>query len=727
MSNNIPTNVGQELAEVYITPKDKIITSRAAVEAYCGISSGQRMSGYSSSHAALNARDTYSDIDTRTSVRNQFTREDYDKFRPQESTPKKQKEIISFCMAAYRRVGIIHNIIDLMGDFACQGVDIIHPNKEWQNFLRAWFRKVNGKERSERFLNMLYRSGNVVVQRAMIKPKSAEVKKYRTEGEKLENDMEAVDTPNPRKGSVPGKYIILNPLSMEIIGGELAQFTDKRLYGMKIPFSVIQKINYPNNEMERKIVAELPQNVINAVKNGSNLVVLDEKKISTYFYKKDDWQSWADPMIYCIFDDILMLEKMKLADLSALDGAISQIRLWKLGSLEHEIYPNEDAIAALANILLSNTGGGAFDLIWGPELTLEETGTDVHKFLGSQKYEPVWTAIYGGLGIPQTLTGTSKSGGGFTNNFIAIQTLVRRLEYGRMILTMFWEQELELIQKSMGFKKKASIVFDRMTLSDEAAERALLIQLADRGYLSEETLLERYGELPEIEMIRRYREEKNRKSGKLPAKAGPWHSPEKPFELTKIALQNGLVTPGEVGIELEERKEGEKTNQEVMMELKKSQVSSTNKGEPQQGRPKNSKDTVDRKKKTVKPRGSAKAGIESIENTQEFLSNLQWANAAQYTISEIVNPAILQHYGKKNMRSLTSEEFASAEKMKFGILCGLEMFSEVNGVSIYSALSNKVPKEARMLYNKFYDYLSDKKELTIDECRNIQSVVKTLI
>ena len=59
------------------------------------------------------------------------------------------------------------------------------------------------------------------------------------------------------------------------------------------------------------------------------------------YYKKDDWMLWSNPMIYAILDDIMMLEKMKLADIAALDGAISNIRLWKLGSLEEKILPTK--------------------------------------------------------------------------------------------------------------------------------------------------------------------------------------------------------------------------------------------------------------------------------------------------------------------------------------------------------------------------------------------------
>ena len=50
-----------------------------------------------------------------------------------------------------------------MGDFAAQGVRIVHKNKRIERFYRQWFKKIGGKDRSERFLNNLYKVGNVVI------------------------------------------------------------------------------------------------------------------------------------------------------------------------------------------------------------------------------------------------------------------------------------------------------------------------------------------------------------------------------------------------------------------------------------------------------------------------------------------------------------------------------------------------------------------------------------
>ena len=182
-------------------------------------------------------------------------------------------------------------------------------------------------------------------------------------------------------------------------------------------------------------------------------------------------------MTFAILEDLMMLRKMKLADLAALDGAVSHIRLWKLGSLDHRILPTEAAIARLADMLMNNVGGGSIDLIWGPELTLSETSTDISKFLGEEKYRPILNNIFAGLGIPPGLTGLPANQG-FGNNFVSLQTLVERLQYGRDILSRFWANEARIVQQAMGFRIPAQIVFDQQTLTDEASLQRLLIDLA---------------------------------------------------------------------------------------------------------------------------------------------------------------------------------------------------------------------------------------------------------
>ena len=158
-------------------------------------------------------RTSYLDIEPNTSVRTGFLRQDYDYFRPGESIAKRQKRIIKQCMAAYDKVGIIRNVIDLMSDFSSQGLNIYHPNKTIEKFFRTWFKQVNGLERSERFLNYLYRCGNVPVRRNVTK-----VNKKTTDSLKRAHgdNFVQVENKNYSKNVIPWSYEFLNPLAIDI-------------------------------------------------------------------------------------------------------------------------------------------------------------------------------------------------------------------------------------------------------------------------------------------------------------------------------------------------------------------------------------------------------------------------------------------------------------------------------------------------------------------------------
>ena len=382
-------------------------------------------------------------------------------------------------------------------------------------------------------------------------------------------------------------------------------------------------------------------------------------------------------MIYAILDDIIMLEKMRLADMSALDGAISNIRLWTLGSLDHKILPNKAAINKLRDILASNTGGGTMELVWGPELSFSESSSDVYKFLGSEKYSAVLNSIYAGLGVPPTLTGMATNGGGFTNNFISLKTLVERLQYGRSMLVKFWEQEFEMVRQAMGFRHKPHIHFDTMSLSDDDAQKQLLIQLADRDIISHETLLERFGEIPAIESIRIKDEEKDRVEDKVPMRASPYHNANHKQELEKIALQGGKVVTEDLGM----KSSVPKTRQMPPAPAPKVAPGAdpnqqAKKPANENGRTKNQKDTGPRKQRTSKPR--SKPGVAEL---------IMWSEAAWTETTDILGKVFLATKDKKNLRQLTKTEAKQLEQLKLDVFTNLEVLGEVNEKTVAGIVS----------------------------------------
>jgi hypothetical protein len=597
------------------------------------------------------------------SIRDGFSRSDYETYRPEEANPRYIRGIIRDCMRAYDQHPIIRNIIDLMGDFATQGIDLYHPVESVQRWYKEWFRRIRGKERSERFLNLLYLCGNVIPQRKTARiPVRLERQMKQVNAADIEVEKEQIV-----KREIPWEYVYHNPLSLEIDNEDIVTFFGSKVlrFGIKVPPQIASKLR--SKQLDKSLLELIPPDVLKLLRANKNIIPLPPDKTFSFYYKKNDWQVWATPMLRPLLPDLNMLEKMKLADLAALDGAISCIRVWKLGSLEHKILPSEAAISRLAEMLMNNVGGGVMDLVWGPEIDLLETSTEVYRFLGETKYAPILNSIFQGLGIPPSLAGSGNTVG-FTNNFISLKTLTERLQYGRDILREFWEQEIRYTQKAMGFAKPAVLCFDRMVLTDEAAEKKLLMDMADRDLISWETLVERFGETPEIESARLRREQRKREKKQLPPKASPWHDPQKEYNFKKLFVQSGTLTPSEVGIELEERKKGEKSLVEHQAEQKKAQQDSKLRGQPGQGRPRLSTDKTKRKTKTVKPRTSVRA---------ELITNMVWAEQAQSRLSTYLTPIYLKMLGRKTGRELTESQAATFEDFKFRVFCQANLHEEL--------------------------------------------------
>jgi len=684
--------------------KNALNASGEYLQEYAGIQHASAAAGRTT------MRTDFSNVLPNISSRPGLSRSDYDYFRPQESVPDHHKAILRRADDIYQRVGLVKNVIDLMGDFSSQGITISHPNRRIERFYRNWFKKVGGKDRSERFLNNLYRSGNIVITRQTAKLSNKSIQNmYKANAADFSDTDIKSQTLILGKKEIPWRYTFIDPVYIEIAAGPLASFVGgKKAYGLKLPAHLRKIINSPKNDAEKFMVAKLPPEVIEAAKTRKPYY-LDPDKVIVNHYKKDDWQTWAFPMIYSIMDDITVLEKLKLADMAALDGAISNIRIFKLGNLDHKIAPTKAAASKLASILQNNVGGGTMDIVWGPDIELLESNTNVHQFLGEAKYTPHLNNVYAGLGIPPTLTGTYGAAG-TTNNFISLKTLTQRLQYGRDVLQKFWQAELDMIQKAMGFRYSAKVEFDRMDLSNEEAEKALIIQLADRNIISNEFVQKRFGADPELENVRINREDKERSSSRMTQKLGPYTSTND--NLKKAALQLGIATPNQVGLKLDEKLDSEET----LLELKsKFAPKKEVQGVPGQGRPKNAKDSDKRKEKEFAPQTGASLMMKSL--------------GLQEKISDIINPIFLDFYGKKNMRSLSQSEYSETDRVKTAILFSINPSDACNEDLIKNKIVASQNSKAVPRYENFIKQIKSNidKDLTTEDYKQLKAYFYSMV
>lgn len=723
-------------------------------------------------------------LGNRTVSRNADLTTEYEMFQPIQNLPRKQREMIRACMNAYSRIGLLRNVIDMMSSFGCQGIQIMHPAKSREKIYKSWWNRVQGPQRSERFLNGLYKAGNVVVKKTVAKLTAADIRDLQRSYADTGPDADYERAPRIGRNEIPVSYTFLNPSLIETAGGDLATFLGHPVYVMRIPNFIITMVTTPKGPSEEKLVADLPAYIRNAVKAGEKFVKLDNDKLAVYHYMKDDWQQWAMPITYSILDDLVLYHMMKRADMSALRGAISHIRLWILGNLEHGIQVGPAMYDKLQQMLQSNVGGGAMDLLWDAAIDLKETSTDVAKFLGSEKYEPVLRSIYAALGIPASLTGSSPGGAGFTNNAISLKTLIERLQYGRELLTDFWNKELKVLQEAFGDAHPAQISFDNMSLYDEAAEKMLWFQMYDRQLVDDATMQEKFGLVPEIIQMRVKREETQRKNGKKPPRAGAFHDPQSDHELTKIALQQGTLAPTEAGVEKLPKAPNDKSILDVQTEqaakdrkLQQQQQEAQNemnKQKLQQGDDLHNQqlqhneqehqlkmkhmDTEHKamlpikkdalKKKTTLQLQNQKKGVpgqgrpKNSKDTQKrkqkrVVPNVkafevyQWAKEAQKGIAVACNSVFLAAREKKNLRSLTTAQSEELEEFKFRVLCMVPPLLEDSelGETIAAALDGEatlpLPEigEADSCYRDLLAAYTARKGVSpsIDERRDMQA------
>lgn len=637
-----------------------------------------------------------------------FTRRAYEDQRCAERIPTKHREIMMEAERIYEQVGLVRNIIDLITDFTISGIRVVHKQPSVERFYQNWFARIMGVDRSERFASNLYKFGNVIVRRRwarLTKKAKKEIRRAKASEDLV--DLNSVDLVGRR---VPARYIFLNPSTVEVLGGDLARFVGPRMvrYGIRIPMSFSQRVNNKNPE-DQRLLNEVPAEIKEVAKDSNEkFIPLNPEDTIVSHYKKEDWQVWSKPIMYGVFSDIHSLEKLKLADLTALDGATDRVRIFKLGSLEEGIMPDVGAFSKLNELLRVNVGAGTRNIVWGPDIQLIESDVEAYKFLGKDKYEPALTAIFSGLGIPPTLTGTTAGGsGGTTNNLVSLKSLIKRLEYGRQKLLEFWQVEFELVRQAMNFQSAATLEFDQNNLGDEEAEKRLYIELADRDIIPFEVVQRKFGLDPQATSEKVEAEWAQRDKKDRQPKASPFHNAQFEEQLKKSLLDRGQITPTEIGLELEERGKDTINLMPENSPVAKKEGGDKKPNQKANGRPPGRRDDKPRKTRRVTP----------VVKANEF-----WAQGAQDKIAEIINPVILAKTGKRNMRSLTAAETQDAEKLKFAVFFNLELGSPIDEAVVMSSLVKPFPATVYNTYKKIAEDVATNlgRDLTFAELHSIQ-------
>lgn len=631
----------------------------------------------------------------------QYGWEDRDFFASDEEIPTDPIQIISACMQAYDRFGIVRNLIDMMSDFAIKGLDVVNKSKRAQKIGREWIKKIDGTCLAERIAHMLFLCSTVPVYRKIgVLPKEMEARSKKEPGNPLS------------KGEIPIEYSVLDPRLIDaptVVDGTKPTSWTQNSYKISTERGQTKKVNFFGPIVQDR---------------GSSLLShqMTERHYSLLFYKKYDFTAIPTPMLYPVFRNLQMLDKLQLADISVLDGATSKIYLWKLGNTEREIFPTEEAFDRLESMLSLNNGSGVRHVLWDDNISMQENSNDFYKILTDEKLQSTVQQILQGFGVPGSMVGSVEKQG-YSNNFASLRTLVERLNYARKIIKLFLEKELSIVQQAYGINSPFIVVFDHSSLSDEAQEKKLLIELVDRNILSEELIIERFGADPEVELYRTRLENRQRDRGYRAAKSGQFHKDSMlSYDIKKALVEMGVVSPEQMAIRLKPIGDSTPLNELLPddIDIEDEEESPQDKKSPsvsiqEKGRKRGAKDVV--KRKTKRPALASNLG--------ELISHF---SSYRQELDKNVQAMFLEVLGKSNLRQLTDEEGEQVEGLCFLLLCSASLEQRPTKEYIKELCSQNltIPAKVSSLYERC---LSSLENPTLEQQRQLRvyavSVVKS--
>jgi hypothetical protein len=309
---------------------------------------------------------------------------------------------------AYREVGIVRNVIDLMTDFTSEGLNVHHPIAQQERFYRAWIKKVGMEEIAKQSLRGMYKWANVGLFRFWGKLKPKTRKEMMSKAKELfaqGKDKEAIkaffrEDTTFKKNRIPVRYSCLPPFRIRIFGSLLF---DTRAYYYSFPENDRMKLMNPEKHttgFERKLINNLPESLRERIGREAQVQLPDENFTMIHF-KRDCSRLWADPMILPIMNDLRFKQVLRRMDVSVAESIINPITIFKLGKTVEGFGPNKEQFQNLATLL--KTPVATKTLVWSDLIEVEQHIVDAKEVFSMEKYQEVDLDILNGLCVSTVL------------------------------------------------------------------------------------------------------------------------------------------------------------------------------------------------------------------------------------------------------------------------------------------------------------------------------------
>lgn len=600
---------------------------------------------------------------------------------------------MAVCVEAYKGFGIIKNIIDLMANFASEGLTVVHPSASIQKFYQRWVEAVGLRARCRDIFRYYYKYGNVFIYTTMGKIDDETYRKMKT-STKAGKDADVLDHNDPRgkkrkpKGKeIPWRYTLLNPFQMDLRGTKYFGGTEWVFIPdeeMKSSINTLKKHDTTDvlDESEVNVPPEFQK-----LRQEDNVIALDQDKLWVLHYMKDDHEDWADPMVWPVMNDVMYKQQLRAMDMSVCNSVINAITIIKLGNIDKGFVAPKEHYRKISEMLRTPTY--SHNIVWNDAISMESNYPPIEKLLSIDKYTSVDRDILAGLGIPGILVSGSE-GGSFSNAFLQVKTLVERLEEARETVIEWINSQLRIIAQVMGHREIPTIKFGQMSLRDEQAEKNLVMQLYDRDAISVERLHEAFDVETDVEVERMKREKAIRENDEIFMRFGPFKDP-----------MNMMTTEEQMDKEHENELETVKLqnkNKPKPPGAKKPGGSAVKK---KNGRPSGTKGIPQKKKRNTKPKGSS---LGSIIETDYDIVRLSLAKVYD-SIDEHLTSMMLNARGLQYKKQLSREDKQGLEDLVFGVFANATFDDNITADYVRYALENLTNIDESVVEE--YNYISE--------------------
>jgi hypothetical protein len=632
-------------------------------------------------------------------------------------TSQVAKMKMAMAVEAYKGFGIVKNVIDLMCNFASEGLTIVHPRPAVERFYKRWAEMTDLQGRVKDILRYYYKVGTVPVYTSMgTIDDSAYNKMKSTRGKAL-----ALDNNDPAakkrvkdaqkesekpigKREIPWRYTILNPFQMEILGGKY--FGEQEwvfVLDQKTSQEIKDKVGSGGTDFLDETDINLPPELKKLKKDDGDgrIVKLDQAKLWVFSYMKDDHEDWADPMIWPVMNDIMYKNSLRAMDMSVVNSTISAVTIFKLGDFKNGFIAPKAHFKAFSEMLRAPTY--SHNIVWNDAISIESNYPPVEKILNIEKYRSVDKDILAGLGIPSILVDGSE-GGSFSNAFLQVRTLLERLEEGRREVMKWITHQLRLVAETMGHRDIPIVRFGQMSLRDEQAEKQLIIQLLDRNIISAEAVHEVFGLDTRLEIERMRREDALAEDEALMIKHGPFKDPMSNLDEEDMMDKEMKMQDKQFDKELEIRKKESDINMQIkreqmheQMKIKK-EVMRKQQNQGINGRPKSGTKGIPQKKKRVtKPKGQSLGFVWSYEINKVAALELY------EKVEDILTRMTLATRNLKYKKELSKDDKEALEYLTYAVFSHLHVDDEITEDYVLSFI------ESGLSVNDFVNALANER------------------